>query len=173
MLVHALLARLPDVASEDRRRVAHRFLAARGAAPDEAETLVVQTLGILESAEFAEAFATHSRAEVTVVAELPELGAAVRVNGRIDRLAVTHDAVLVVDFKSDRDPPQRAADVAPVYLAQMALYRAALKKMLPEKVVRCALIWTETPLLMPLPDALLDTALERIRTRLDRPGGGS
>ena len=173
MLVHALLARLPEVASEDRARVAHRFLVARGAAPDEAEALVVQTLGILESPEFAEAFVPNSRAEAGVVAELPELGAAVRINGRIDRLAVTHDTVLVVDFKSDRDPPQHAADVAPVYLTQMALYRAALKKIFPEKLVRCALIWTETPLLMPLPGALLDTGLERIRARLDRPGGGS
>jgi ATP-dependent helicase/nuclease subunit A len=55
----------------------------------------------------------------------------------------------------------------------MALYRAALAKIFPSKKVRCALIWTEGPLLMPLPEELLDAAVERIRARLDRPGRGS
>src|SRR4029077_1043033 len=114
-------------------------------------------------ADFAAAFAPGSRAEADIVAELPELGAAARVNGRIDRLAVTDEAVLAIDFKSNRPAPVNANDVAPLYLSQMALYRAALEKIFSGRNVRCALIWTETPLLMPLPATLLDAALERIR----------
>jgi len=173
VLVHTLLARLPDVAREDRERMARRYLSARGVARDEAEALMLQTLSILENADFAAAFAPASRAEIDVVADLPELGAGARVNGRIDRLAVTEDVVLVVDFKSNRSPPANAASVAPLYLAQMALYRAALARIFPAREVRCALIWTETPLLMPLASTLLDVALERIRTQLDRSGSGS
>jgi len=173
VLVHTLLARLPDVAREDRERMARRYLSGRDVAHDEAEALIHQTLSILENADFAEAFAPGSRAEIDVVADLPELGAGARVNGRIDRLAVTEDVVLVVDFKSNRSPPGNAADVAPLYLAQMALYRAALARIFSSREVKCALVWTETPFLMPLSDALLDAALEGIRARLDRPRSGS
>jgi ATP-dependent helicase/nuclease subunit A len=173
LLVHALLARLPDVAHEDRARVARRFLAARNVPPDEADTLIDETLAILGNADFAQAFASGSRAETDIVADLPELGANARVNGRIDRLAITDESVLVIDYKSNRSPPRAAGDVAPLYVAQMALYGAALAKIFPAKDVKCALIWTEGPLLMPIPSALLDAALERIRAQLDRSASGS
>ena len=132
--------------------------------------MLAETLAIIDNHDFAAAFAPGSRAEADIVAELPELGAAARVNGRIDRLAVTDKEVLAIDFKSNRPAPKHASDVAPLYLAQMALYRAALEKIFPGRQVRCALIWTETPLLMPLSSALLDSALERTQKELDATG---
>lgn len=173
LLVHTLLARLPGVARDDRERVARRFLVARGVPPGEAEALIVEIVAIIERADFADAFGAGSRAEVDVSAELPEIGVGARVKGRIDRLAVTDEAVLVVDFKSNRSPPGKAADVAPAYLAQMALYRAALAKIFPTRDVRCALIWTEIPRVMPLPALLMEAALQQIRVRLDRSETGS
>ncbi|HEX3429801.1 MAG TPA: double-strand break repair helicase AddA [Rhizomicrobium sp.] len=170
LLVHALLARLPNVAPGDRERAARRYLAARDVAESDADALIRETTAILDNPDFAEAFAVGSRAEADVVAELPELGAGARINGRVDRLAVTDHAVLVVDFKSNRTPPGTAREVAPIYLAQMALYRVALAKIFPSREIKCALIWTEVPLLMPLPLALLDAALERIKARLDPAG---
>jgi ATP-dependent helicase/nuclease subunit A len=40
----------------------------------------------------------------------------------------------------------------------MAAYRAALRAIYPEKAVRCALLWTDGPTLMPVPDSLMDGA---------------
>ena len=173
LLVHALLAHLPGVPKGARERVARRYLAARGVVEDETEALIAGTIAILDDAGFAAAFAPGSRAEADIVADLPELGTAARVTGRVDRLAMTDDAVLVIDFKSNRTPPDDADRVAPLHLAQMALYRAALSKIFRAKDVKCALIWTETPRLMPLPSGLLDAALDQIRVRLDRSGRGS
>jgi ATP-dependent helicase/nuclease subunit A len=62
---------------------------------------------------------------------------------------------LLVDFKSDRPPPAQADAVAPTYLRQMAAYAAVLRAIYPEKAIRAALLWTDGPRLMPLPDALL------------------
>ena len=39
---------------------------------------------------------------------------------------------------------------------QLALYREVLRKIFPGKVVSCALLWTEKPHLMELPDSRLD-----------------
>ncbi len=165
LLVHTLLAHLPEVAPESRREIALRFLARRTSAED-AEALADETIRILSDPAFAAAFAPGSRAEAGIVADLPELGEAARINGRIDRLAVTDGAVLIVDYKTNRPPPAREEDVPPVHLAQMALYRAAARKIFPGRRVSCALVWTETPSLMPLSEALLDAELARIAARI-------
>ena len=77
-------------------------------------------------------------------------------NGQVDRLAVTSDAVLVADYKTNRPPPARVEDVAPLYLRQMAAYRAVLRRIFAGRTVRCALVWTYAARLMPLPDAVMD-----------------
>ncbi|MEI9989271.1 MAG: double-strand break repair helicase AddA [Rhizomicrobium sp.] len=170
LLVHALLAHLPEVAKVERPALALRFLRLRNVPDDEAETLARETLRVLDDPAFAAAFAEGSRAEVAIVADLPELGEAARVNGRIDRLALTDDSVLIVDFKTNRPPPTREDDVAPLYLTQMALYRAAAAKIFPGRRIVCGLVWTEGPTLMALSNELLDGEMRRIKARLDPQG---
>jgi ATP-dependent helicase/nuclease subunit A len=77
---------------------------------------------------------------------------------------VTDTEVLVLDFKTNRPPPLKVEDVAQVYLNQMAAYRALLQANWPGKQVRCALLWTDGPRLMELPDVILDQALCEIAT---------
>jgi ATP-dependent helicase/nuclease subunit A len=48
------------------------------------------------------------------------------------------------------------------YLRQLALYRAVLAKLYPERPLRAALIFTEVPDLMELSGDVLDAALLRI-----------
>jgi ATP-dependent helicase/nuclease subunit A len=167
-LIHGLLARLPDVAPDKRRDTALRYLRANKMDDAEAVQIADETLAVLSDKQFAAAFAEGSKAEVALVADLSaELGEGARLNGRIDRLAITANEVLVVDFKTNRPPPARADDVAAVYKAQMALYKAALSKVFPGKRITCALVWTDGPRLMPLPDVLLEAELGHIRARLD------
>ncbi|MGN6149376.1 MAG: PD-(D/E)XK nuclease family protein, partial [Rhizomicrobium sp.] len=169
-LIHGLLARLPDIAPDKRRDTALRYLRANKVDDAEAETLTAETLAVISDKQFAAAFAEGSKAEVALVADLSkELGDGAGLNGRIDRLAITPNEVLVVDFKTNRPPPPDAEHVATVYKAQMALYKAALSKVFPGKRITCALVWTDGPRLMPLPDAMLEAELRHIRNRLDSP----
>jgi ATP-dependent helicase/nuclease subunit A len=46
--------------------------------------------------------------------------------------------------------------VAPLYLRQMAAYRAVLRQAFPGRDIDCALVWTHGARLMLLPPALLD-----------------
>ena len=170
LLVHALLAHLPEVAKGERAALGRQFLRLRNVPDDEAEPLVRETLAVLDDPAFAAAFAEGSRAEVAIVADLPEIGGAARVNGRIDRIAVTDDSVFIVDFKTNRPPPSREEDVAPLYRTQMALYRAAANKILPGRRIVCGLVWTEGPTLMTLSNGLLDAEMSRIKACLDPQG---
>jgi ATP-dependent helicase/nuclease subunit A len=78
------------------------------------------------------------------------------VAGQLDRLVVTDAAVIVVDYKTNRPPPDTAAAVPDIYLRQMAAYRTLLRAIYPGRDVRCCLLWTDGPRLMPLRDADLD-----------------
>jgi ATP-dependent helicase/nuclease subunit A len=127
----------------------------------EAKPLLVETFNILDHEDFAPLFGPHSRAEVALIAELPELGHS-RVSGQIDRLAVTDDAVLIADFKTNRPAPKSIEETPRIYRTQMALYRAALQKIYPDRRIDCALVWTDGARLMPLPHALLDEEIVRI-----------
>ena len=76
--------------------------------------------------------------------------------GVVDRLAVEHERVIVLDYKTDRPSPTDAAAAPDSYVMQLALYREVLRKIFPAKIITCALLWTETPHLMELPDSRLD-----------------
>jgi ATP-dependent helicase/nuclease subunit A len=169
-LVHTLLSHLPDIAPEARREMALRYLRVRDVDDDQARSLTDETLAVVNDPAFAPAFAPGSRAEAAITAELPEIAPGARINGRLDRLAVSADEVLIVDFKTNRPPPETEAEVGELYLSQMALYRAAAAKIFPGRRIGCALVWTEGPRLMRLSGSLLDAQIARIRRRLDPQG---
>ncbi|MCH7554405.1 MAG: PD-(D/E)XK nuclease family protein, partial [Proteobacteria bacterium] len=111
-----------------------------------------ETLGVLDDPEFQALFGEDSLAEVSVVGEVNGHALA----GQIDRLVVTGDTVLIVDYKTNRAPPGKVSATPEIYLRQMAAYRAVIAAIYPRHAVRCALLWTDGPSLMALDDGLLD-----------------
>jgi ATP-dependent helicase/nuclease subunit A len=152
IIIHALLQHLPDLPPADRAAAARRFLAGQAVTPAEAEAIGAETLAILDDPAFAPLFTPGSLAEAPIIGRI----GARAVNGTVDRLAVTDAAVLVADYKTNRPPPERVEDVAPLYLRQMAAYRAVLRAVFPGRAVKCALVWTYAARLMALPDPVLD-----------------
>jgi ATP-dependent helicase/nuclease subunit A len=161
-LIHRLLQSLPAVAPQHRAAAAGRFLRRAGEplSDSDIEAMIAEVSAVLEDGAFAPLFLPGTRAEVPIIGRIVGAdGAPIPVSGQIDRLAVTADAVLIGDFKTDRAPPRRLQDVAPGYRRQLALYRAVLQRPYPGRAVRAALIWTQTPALMELPAPMLDAAM--------------
>jgi len=161
-LVHRLLQSLPEVDAARRHDAAERYLARNAADWTETERMALATgvLDLIADARFAELFAPGSRAEVSIVGRLPRPGRLpALVSGQIDRLAVTPAEVLIVDFKTNHAPPRGSAEAPVAYVRQLALYRAVLGRLYPDRPVRAALLWTETPELMELLAPALDAAL--------------
>jgi ATP-dependent helicase/nuclease subunit A len=161
-LVHRLLQSLPDLASERRRDAALNYLArnAGGWTDGDREALAEGVLALLADSRFAAVFAEGSRAEVSIIGrlELADRPPAL-VSGQIDRLVVTPAEVLIVDFKTNHAPPGTSAEAPRGYVRQLALYRAVLGKLYPQRAVRAALLWTETPELMEISAPALDAEL--------------
>uniref|UniRef100_UPI0025FA55F7 PD-(D/E)XK nuclease family protein n=1 Tax=Brevundimonas sp. TaxID=1871086 RepID=UPI0025FA55F7 len=68
---------------------------------------------------------------------------------------------LIVDYKTNRPAPPSAEAVDPAYVLQLAVYAAVLRRLYPDRPVEAALVWTDGPDLMPVPQAMLDAALRR------------
>ncbi len=161
-LVHRLLQSLPDLAAERRRNAALTYLLRNAADWNEAErtSLADSVLGLISDLRFAAVFGETSRAEVPIVGRIALRGRAPAfVSGQIDRLVVTPDEILIVDFKTNQAPPRTAGEAPQAYIRQLALYRALLGKLYPQRRLRAALLWTETPELMEISAPALDAEL--------------
>ncbi|HET7714543.1 MAG TPA: double-strand break repair helicase AddA [Bauldia sp.] len=155
-LIHRLLESLPEMEPSLRRERARSYLDA--VAPEweatERAAVVDNVIAVLEHPDFAAVFAPGSRAEVEISGRI---GSSV-LSGRLDRLAIAADRVLIVDYKTNRPAPATPAEAPHDYVMQLALYRAVLRRLYPHKPVSAAILWTDRPAIMEIPSAVLDAA---------------
>ena len=153
-LLHALFERLPAVAPDQRQAAAERWLAGAGGVPDASARSEIATAAcrVIADPRFADLFSPDALAEAPIAAVVP--GGSV-VAGTVDRLLVTPERVLVVDYKTGRSAPATLEDVPAYHVRQMAAYVAALRVIFPDRPVTAALLYTATPVLFELPDALV------------------
>ena len=129
----------------------------------ERDALARQVLDLIADRRFSPVFAPGSLPEIAIVGRLErkDLPPA-SVSGQIDRLVVTPQEILIVDFKTNQAAPASAKGAPVAYIRQLALYRAVLAKLYPERCIRAALLWTETPELMEISASALDAELASV-----------
>ncbi|MCL4671609.1 MAG: double-strand break repair helicase AddA [Sphingomonadaceae bacterium] len=148
-LIHRLLERLPDVPPEERAGQARQWLARTASELEEGarEEILQAALGVVARSGFADLFGPDALAEVPLAATV---GGQV-IAGVADRLLVTPEEVTVVDFKTARRPPASLQAVPESVRKQMAAYAAVLEQIYPGRTVRAALLYTQTPQIIELP----------------------
>ncbi len=161
ILVHALLEHLPQLPPEQWQDAATRVLDRnkRDLGQEQQDELIAEAIRVLEHKDFADLFTANSSAESSFIASIKAPKASdpgLRISGQIDRLVVNDRDVLIIDYKTNRHVPSRSEDIPVAYIAQLAAYRLSVRPLFGDKSIKCALLWTRTPSLMWLPDALLD-----------------
>lgn len=158
-IIHLLLQHLPGLPVRTRREIGLSLIGHnRFAGLDEtaAGLLVDEALGVLDHPDFAPLFGPRSRAEAPLTGLVDGPDGVQVVSGQVDRILITDQEVLVIDYKTQRPAPATAAQTPTTYLNQMAAYRAVLAGAFPGRRIHCALLWTDLPLLMPLEESLLE-----------------
>lgn len=164
--LHALLQHLTRIDPAERQAIAMRALTTLlPDAPDSHERLASKAISILGRPELAHLFGPDSRAEVPFLANAARAGKPVRLAGRIDRLVVMPDHVLVVDFKSDADPQTDPNRVPAAYQAQLGLYALVAGQLFPKQKVRAAILWTSLESLLELSHEALVSAASAFTMR--------
>jgi ATP-dependent helicase/nuclease subunit A len=165
ILIHRLLQLLPDLPAETRASAAASLLAREPDLTDsQRDEMAAAALGVLNDDRFAAVFGPGSRPEAAIAGGAKTLPEGLAVSGRIDRLLVEPGRVLVVDFKTNRPAPDRIEDADRAYLTQMALYVAVLAEVFPGRTIEAAIVWTDGPKLMPIPEKIVRETLAAIGT---------
>jgi ATP-dependent helicase/nuclease subunit A len=160
LIIHRLLQLLADLPPAERDVAAAALLAREpDLTADQRAEMGAAALGVLADPRFAPVFGPNSRAEAAVAGTAPDLPPGLAVSGRVDRLVIEPNRVLVADFKTNRPAPDRIEDADPAYLAQMAVYVAVLRAVFPGRRVEAALVWTDGPKLMPIAENIIDQTL--------------
>ncbi|OWJ76143.1 double-strand break repair helicase AddA [Haematobacter genomosp. 1] len=155
--LHLLLEHLPHYPAAEWDRLSHDLLALDDNPPPAAErlALLAEARAVIGNPALGFLFAPETLAEVPVTAEIGGR----RMLGTIDRLVITSDHVLAIDFKSNAVVPSSEAGVPEGILRQMGAYAAALRLIWPGRRVETAVLWTRTGVLMPLCPARVAAAL--------------
>ena len=167
-VVHRLLQTLPALPAEQRGSAIERYLSRACAdLPERWREDVSRTaMRVLTDPALASLFETGeevtARTEVPVMGTLDVAGSPRAVSGVVDRMIVSPEAVLLVDYKTGRNPPPRAEAVPLLHVAQMALYRALVAPLFPGRAVGCALVYTEGARRHDLAPARMDAALAAV-----------
>ena len=151
-LIHKLLENLP-LADKDARPKLGAQLAEGDA------DAVATVIGLLDDPELAWLWSDDALTEVDITATIDGLG---RVHGAIDRLVISDDGIMAVDFKSNQIVPDTVENVPDGLLRQMAVYHAALGEVFPDLPITVAILWTETAEIMPIPAPILHETLKRL-----------
>jgi ATP-dependent helicase/nuclease subunit A len=159
-IIHRLLQLLPDIGPAERPAAARSLLTRERDLTDaQRAEMADAALTVLGDPRFAAVFGPGSRAEAALAGAAARLPADLAISGRVDRLVVEEERVLVVDFKTNRPAPHRIEDADPAYVLQMAVYAAVLAEIFPGRTIEAALVWTDGPKLMPVPEGMMQAAL--------------
>jgi ATP-dependent helicase/nuclease subunit A len=139
-IIHALLERLPAVAPDKREQAALRWLEQSAGIADAGDRQeIAQTVcGLIADSRFSDLFGPGSLGEAPIAATLPD-GRVIA--GKIDRLLIAQNRVVVVDYKTGR-APERDEDVPEAHRLQMQAYAEALRVIFPDRPVDAALLYT-------------------------------
>jgi ATP-dependent helicase/nuclease subunit A len=161
-ILHRLLEELPGVLPSGRDSAAAAYVARATPAwsVDQRRAVVDEALAIVADPQLADILSAQARSEVPITGALqrPD-GTSVMINGRIDRLVVSPGRVLLVDFKSERQVPEKPPQA---YVAQLALYRAVIARVFPGREIAGAILWTGPRRLDRIAAAELDAMLLRV-----------
>jgi ATP-dependent helicase/nuclease subunit A len=150
--LHLLLERLPEVAQQDWVALASALI------PDQAlaATLLAEARAVLSAPELAPLFA-DGLAEVAVTAPWGDAVLA----GTVDRLVLSPDRVLIVDFKSNTVVPNGPSEVPEGIQRQLGAYAHMLQAIYPDRQIEAAVLWTRVARLMPLDPEMVRQAFLR------------
>ena len=145
-LLHRLLEHLPRYPQESHRARAQYFLDRRAPAFSVAQKkeLIDEALAVLALPQAEEIFGSDALTELWINADivLPN-GKPAIVQGQVDRMILRPDTLHIIDYKSGFAP--QPSLVPQAYLAQLALYREALKTLVEKRIIKCYLLWTSVP----------------------------
>lgn len=165
--IHRLLQVLPNLLANDWRFNAENYLQNRlpELSAHERDDMIESVINVMTDQKFSAIFSTESASEFSIMGSLMIKDEERIVSGRIDRLVVEDDRLLIVDYKTNFKAPTDISEISPSNIAQLAIYRAVLAPLYPNKTIEAGLLYTRTPKIIEVPDHILDAAMQELSSK--------
>lgn len=168
--VHQLLQLLPEIDAAQHEAVAKIYFTQinNSFSSEQSQAIINEVMQVLNTPQLAQLFGTGSRGEVALAGSVSIAGKKFDIHGQIDRLVVKPDEIILADFKTGKNVPEKPGDIAEDILAQLALYRHLVNNAFGhDKIppVRTLVIWVcagQAPKIMEISDDFLDTVFSRL-----------
>lgn len=138
--IHRLLQYICTLAADKREPASLEFIQKQ--LPEisvlEQNSIVKEVLTLCYA--YPDLFSAQSMAEVPIIGEVDGK----IISAKVDRLIVTADKVLVVDYKTNRPAAKKISDIPLLYLNQLQTYKKLLQKIYPDKEIETYILWTNT-----------------------------
>lgn len=143
-VIHKLLQYISTIPVSQRLSAALLFLKKElpEFSPKEREKIADEVLRLCET--YAEIFIEDSMAEVPIIGEVEGK----IISAKIDRLVVTSDKVIIIDYKTNRPAARNLSEVPDIYKKQLQTYKILIEKIYPGRNIETFLLWTNTCNLM-------------------------
>lgn len=156
--IHLLLEHLSNHPESDWFKISNQLLA--DVAPVVINSVFDEVSAVLKNPQLAFLFKSGTLSEVPISANIPDLDGN-RIYGEIDRLIISSDRVLAVDYKSNAIIPSSSSGIPDGILRQLGAYYAALETIYPNHNIEIAILWTCNASLMYISH---ETAIATLRT---------
>ena len=163
-IVHLLLEKLPKSNSNDWQNIVPNLLKwAEIYVSEETQTRAYkQAENILKNPSFEFIFAPDVLAEVQFSTIVESVGG-IPIVGVIDRLVLSQESALIIDFKTNQEVPSSIDEVPLGILKQMGAYAASMQKVFPKKNIELGIIWTHSAELMKIDVNRAVSSIDSIR----------
>ena len=121
------------------------------------DQLIEQAIAVMTDPRLTALFGPDSLAEVSLSGMVGDR----IVQGQVDRLTVSQNEVMLVDFKTGT-PPADQDSLPDRYIRQMAVYADILRQIYPDKAITCWLVWTQTAQISALDETQRNAALREL-----------
>ena len=161
-ITHRLLEILPGLDADQRTRAAARIFAPYQphSIDNAARDQIIKDVGrLLSDPDLVDIFDDDARVEVPISGRIGDH----IVSGVIDRLLVSADQVMIIDFKTGQ-PPQDQGAISLDYINQMAIYRHVLAGIYPAQTIKAGLVYTENAALHWADEKTMDMVIARLLT---------
>ena len=159
--IHLLLEHLPDFPKTEWPDLAKSMLS--GLDQSTFSGIYNEVCAVLTNPNLSHVFASGTLSEVPISAELKALGGR-RIYGKIDKLIISDNSLLAVDYKSNAEIPKTCNEIPNGILRQLGAYCAALEMVYPNHKINTAILWTANSSLMPVKYETVTNALLSIQS---------
>jgi ATP-dependent helicase/nuclease subunit A len=148
-IVHLFLEKLPKTNPDNWQNILPNLLTwAEITVAEEMQIKAYkQAEKILKKQSFEFIFAVDTLAEVQFSTIVKSIGV-LPIVGVIDRLVISEDLALIIDFKTNKEVPKSVDEIPLGILKQMGAYAVSMQKVFPKKIIELGIIWTQSAELM-------------------------